>query len=244
MDDRRPDDRPGKSPRLPDPETLRDQVVLEEHDLAPDGSFAVVTRRAVEADEYVSHLWLVPLGGAEPRRLTTGTVRDMEPQVSPDGTRVAFTRHTPADDRHGVRILDLRGGEPVAPALGELSAREIAWSADGRRIAFVARTDPHRFIAGPVPKRADRDEPEPRVRRVTTLDYRWDETGYIDRRRQLHVVDAEDGAAPRLLTDLASGVSSPAWRPDGLAIAFVADPRDDADLRPRTSIWAVDVPRS
>ena len=49
-----------RTSRLPTPETLRDQVVLEEHDLAPDGSFAIVTRRHVEGEEYVSHLWLVP----------------------------------------------------------------------------------------------------------------------------------------------------------------------------------------
>ena len=94
---------------------------------------------------------------------------------------------------------------------------------------------------GPVPKPGDKDAAEPRARRVTTLDYRWDETGYLDRRPQLFVVDAGDGAMPRRLTALACGVDALAWRPDGLAIAFVADPREDADLHPRTSIWEVDV---
>ena len=49
-------------PRPADPgDVIRAQVVLEEHDVAPDGSFAVVVRRAVERNGYVSHLWLVPL---------------------------------------------------------------------------------------------------------------------------------------------------------------------------------------
>ena len=166
----------------------------------------------------------------------------MEPRIAPDGTRVAFTRSTPTEDRQDLRILDLRGGESVGPALGELSARDVAWSPDGQQIAFRARTDPHRFIVGPVPKPGDKDATEPRARRVTTLDYRWDETGYIDRLRQLFVVAASDGAVPRRLTDLACGVDAFAWRPDGRAIAIVADPREDADLHPRTSIWEVDVP--
>ncbi|MEI7742174.1 MAG: prolyl oligopeptidase family serine peptidase [Chloroflexota bacterium] len=234
-------------PRLPNPETLRDQVVLEEHDLAPDGSFAVVTRRFVEGDEYVSHLWLVPLaGGGEPLRLTTGAVRDMRPLLSPDGARVAFTRKVKDDERTSIRILDLRGGEPVAPALGTLSAGEIAWSPDGRSIAFTAAAGPHRLIVGPVPPEPGtpgaKDAKAPRARRVTTLDFRWDYEGYVDRRSQVHVVAAEDGAVPTRLTEIGAGVSGICWRPDGAAIAFTSDPRVDADLHPRTSIWEVVVP--
>ncbi len=196
----------------------------------------------MEDHEYLSHLWLVPLDGdgAEPRQLTMGTVRDMEPRISPDGTRVAFTRCTPTEDRKSVVVLDVRDGTLITPAIGELSAREVAWAPDGRQLAFRARTDPQRFIVGPAAGPGDQDA-EPRARRVITLDYRWDETGYIDRRRQLFVVEAVEGAAPRALTMLACGVDAFAWRPDGRAIAVVADPREDADLHPRTSIWEVAV---
>ena len=228
----------------PTPELLRRQAVVEEHDLAPDGSFSIISRRVVEGEHYVSHLWLVPLdvgrtGGilaGTPRRLTTGRVRDMWPRISPDGLRVAYTRAIPGRDKAPttLRILDLAGGEPHAPALGELSCGEPAWSPDGRRIAFIAQADPQRFIVGKAPK-----DDEPMARRITVLDYRYDYEGYLDRRPQLHVVGAADGARPRRLTDVSRGVSDIAWRPDGRAIAFAADPRDDADLHPRTSIFEV-----
>ncbi len=222
--------------RQPTPETLREQVVLEELDLAPDASFAIVSRRFVDGEHYVSHLWQVPLDGGEPRRLTTGTVRDMRPLLSPDGSRVAFTRGNPADDKAptGIRVLDLRGGEPVTPALGELSAGEVAWSLDGTRLAFTAQVEPQRLAVGTVAR-----DKEPLARRITRLDYRYDYEGYLDKRSQAHVVEAADGAVPRRLTGLASGVSELCWRPDGATIAFVTDPREDADLHPRTSIWEV-----
>ena len=233
-------DRSRRAPRLPTPETLRRQVVLEEHDLAPDGSFAVVSRRVVVGEHYTSSLWLVAvaLGGriATPRRLTRGPFRDARPLISPDGRRVAFTREIPGDDDAptSLRVLDLDGEEPFAPPIGGLSVRELAWSPDGGRIAFTARTDPQRFIVGPVPKTG-----EPRARRVTTLDWRWDETGYIDRVRQVHVVPAAEDGRARCLTSVRGGVSDIEWRPDGKAIAFTADPGEDADRHPRTSIWEV-----
>ncbi len=225
-----------RTPRPPTPLMLRDQVVLEELDIAPDGSFVVTTRRTVEGERYVSHLWLVPLDGGEPRRLTAGTVRDMRPVIAPDGRRVAFTRGNPADDKAttGIRVLDLAGGEPVAPATGELAASDLAWSPDATRLAFTAQVEPHRLAVGVV----QRDK-EPLARRITTLDYRYDYEGYLDKRAQVHVVDAVDGGVPRRLTAVPSGVSELCWRPDGRAIAFVADPRPDADRRPRTSIWEV-----
>ncbi|HYL40680.1 MAG TPA: hypothetical protein VET90_05165, partial [Candidatus Binatus sp.] len=74
--------------------------MLEEHDVAPDGRFAIVVRRSVVADRYRSHLWLVPLApGGPPRALTSGAVRDRGPRISPDGRAVAFLRTAAAGTR-------------------------------------------------------------------------------------------------------------------------------------------------
>ena len=225
----------------PTPETLRDQVVLEEHDLAPDGSFAIVTVRRVRRRSYVSHCWLVPLDGGMARRLTTGTWRETHPRISPDGTRLAFKRQKPRADRASLAVLRIPApgapaAEPDLLALDSLGVEELAWSPDGASIAFTAETGEQRFIVGRKPRHA-----EPMARRVTTLDYRWDEVGYLDRRSQLFVVPADGGATPRQLTAMDGGVSGITWRPDGMAIAFTADPREDADRRPRSSIWEVAV---
>jgi dipeptidyl aminopeptidase/acylaminoacyl peptidase len=226
--------------RLPTPDVLREQVVLEQQDLSPDGSFAIVTRRIADGEDYVSHLWRVAVpDGGSPLRLTDGRWRDTNPAIRPDGRAVAFCRKAPGKDKVTLWVLALDAPqdgtvEPIAIDLGDLSPGAPDWSPDGKTLAFTAETGPQRFIVGPVP-----DKGEPRARVITTLDYRWDEQGYLDRRTQAFIVAADGHGAPIQLTDLVCGVSDLTWRPDGKALAFTADPRPDADRHPRTSIWEV-----
>ena len=208
----------------------------------PTASFAVVTRRAVEGEDYVSHLWVVAVPeGGEPRRLTDGRVRDRRPAISPDGGRVAFTRKIPGEKRASLLVARVEGdAAPARLDLGELDPGHPVWSPDGRLIAFTADTGPQRFVIGEQPVKADGTKPEPTARVVTVMDYRWDETGYVDQHAQLFVVAADGRSAPRQATAIAGGVVGiPAWRPDGRALAFTADPRPDADRRPRSSIFEV-----
>jgi dipeptidyl aminopeptidase/acylaminoacyl peptidase len=240
------------------PSVVRRQVVLEDHDVLPDGSAAIVVRRSTHADTYRSHLWRVELAGERAairgrgaghagaarrgigpaRALTHGAVRDTVAQVSPDGTRVAFLRSWPdePDRPTAILVLDLAGGEPwtlVAPPHG---ASDPAWAPDGRRIAYAAESDPPRFIVGREVKGTS-----PTARRIARIDWRWDDVGYLDRWAHLWVVAVREGAAPRRLTQGDWGVRQPAWAPDGRHIAFTADRGPEPDLHPRPSIHAVAV---
>ena len=248
--------------RTTDPATvIRAQVVLEEHDVSPDGRFAVVVRRFVRGGRYRSHLWLVPLVGAgAPAQLTTGAVRDALPRVAPDGASVAFKRTPVAEaGRRGAiqRTADpgadvarlyvlpiVDGRRPGTPWAVRTPRRrsvgEIAWSPDARRLGFTIDAGPARFIQGPTPETGQ----EPLARRITRIDWRMDETGHVDHWQHVHVVAARRGASPRRLTEGDWSASGIAWSPDGRSIAFAADPRPDADLLPRTSIWTVKVPES
>jgi dipeptidyl aminopeptidase/acylaminoacyl peptidase len=237
---------------------IRAQVVLDEHDHSPDGRFAVVVRRSVVADRYRSHLWLVPLTGrSSPIQLTDGPVRDTGPRIAPDGSAVA-SRRSPApvpgrrhrgttedrqDEVSRLRILPLSAdGTPAGPPWAirtpkDRSAGELAWSPDGSRLAITLEVDPPRFLVGPAPNGED----APTGRRITRLDWQWDEEGPLDRWSHVHVLDARRGAVPRQLTSGDWGASKLAWSPDGTSIAFAADRRPDADLLPMPSIWTVAV---
>jgi dipeptidyl aminopeptidase/acylaminoacyl peptidase len=226
------------------PADIRRQVVVEEHDLARDGSFAVVVRRFVQRNAYASELWLVPLEPAgRARRLTRGRVRDTRPRISPDGRRVAFIRRELDGSERPGRLMLLRiagTGRPTAAMRGDRSVADHAWSPSGDRIAFTAEVEAPRFIVGPKP----RGKEAPLARRITRIDWRYDDVGHVDHWEHLFVVDAARGrGAATQLTEGDHRVDGIAWRSDGRAIAFSADPRPDADVRPRPSIWAVDLPR-
>lgn len=222
------------------PKDIRRQVVLDEHDISPDGRFAIVVRRIVAGNAYHSHLWLVPLvGRGRARALTGGAVRDGSPRVGPDGRTVAFRRASlgASDPSPRLALITTEGEEPTILTGKRIAVGELAWSPDGREIAFTAPAGPLRHIVGPVDDRSR--EIAPTARRITRVDWRYDSEGHLDRWSHLHVIRARSGSRPRRVTSGNFGVAGIAWHPSGERIAFAADRGPDADLEPRTSIWDV-----
>ena len=189
------------------PEDIRRIVVVEELDLSADGRTAVVVRRSIQGNRYVSHLFAIDLGSRRaiptPRQLTRGTIRDTRPRLCPDGHTLAFVRTDPTDD-DSVGV----DHDPGPPTRGRPASREggrhgavgeIAWSPDGRRLAFTAEVDPPRFIAGttrPISRRGKSGSDEaPVARHITRTDWRWDEQGHRDRWSHLFVIDSRSAPA-------------------------------------------------
>jgi dipeptidyl aminopeptidase/acylaminoacyl peptidase len=141
-------------------------------------------------------LLFVPLPAQQAKRsITEKDIFDFvwvaNPQLSPDGARVAFTRVTVDERRTGyetsIWTVSTAGNEaPIRMTNGKHDGQP-RWSPDGKRIAFV--------------RGGDKDEsgkPKP---------------------SQIALLSLEGGEA-RVITDLAKGASSPVWSPDGKRIAF------------------------
>lgn len=101
---------------------------------SPDGSevIYVQNRRGVGTS-----LWRVPVVGGEPRRILDDVT---SADLSPDGSRLAFTRSIQVDGTVAVALMvaDADGSNAQEIARSDAGAQHPRWSPDGQSVAFVA----------------------------------------------------------------------------------------------------------
>lgn len=162
----------------------------------PSGRFVFVS----DATTAASVLWTARADGTGSRRLTrTQDVAEVEPEWSPDGRNIAYSKSedcladpdglcmriwtVDADGRNQRRLIPLR--LPGLLANRAVSFYQPTWSPDGQQIAY-------------------------------------EQSLWRTRRSNLYVMNA-DGTGRRRLTRLRNA-RGPAWSPDGAAIAFMHRP--------------------
>jgi len=83
---------------------------------------------------YGGDLWVAPLAGGTPRRLTTGVGNESRPFFSPDGKWVAFTGEY--DGNQDVYVVAASGGIPKRLTYHPGPDETVGWTPDGNRILF------------------------------------------------------------------------------------------------------------
>jgi dipeptidyl aminopeptidase/acylaminoacyl peptidase len=214
-------------------------VSVGEPRIAPDGRVVayVVAAMDVEANEYRSRVWLTPSDAASAAvPFTSGVKRDRLPRWSPDGSSLAFVSHRDGVMGSELYVLRVDGGEAARIASWPEEIDDLAWSPDGRWIAFGARLrDEARYG-----RDKDRDRP---ARHITRVTYRLDNVGWTcDRPRRLFVVPADGTGSPRVVVaDQGSeeGHAGLAWSPDGKWLAFSAARDPGWDLERFADLFVV-----
>jgi dipeptidyl aminopeptidase/acylaminoacyl peptidase len=121
----------------------------EESDInfSPDSKeicFTAVTDK-VEATSTNGDLFIVPVSGGEPKRITTQPGFDGNPVYSPDGKYIAYHAQLTAGyeaDRWRVMVYDRATGKIENLSEGfDRSATNLAWSPDSQTIYFLAENE-------------------------------------------------------------------------------------------------------
>lgn len=220
---------------------LRDVFELEVADdprLAPDGQSIVYVRRFmdIQSDRRRSNLWTVGSDGSGHRPLTSGLQNDTSPRFSPDGGRLLYVSQAPEDGSAELWVRWLASGETARLTQLPAAPGGLAWSPDGRMIAFSMFVEERKPAFVKLPKAPEGASWADPAVIVDDLVYRRDGGGYIEKgSRQLFIVSA-DGGTPRQVT---SGPydhdGTPAWTPDGNALVFSANRHDNWRREPRNS---------
>lgn len=166
--------------------------------ISPDGTRIVFQVRTSdrEANSSSSDLWVVPIGGGTPVRLTRTGGSNTSPAWSPDGSRLAFISRREGGGQ--LFVMDMvNGGDPARLTDLPGGASAPAWSPDGSKLAFTSMVFPEcTDLACNRRKSTDADASKLKARAFEDLLYRhWDE--WDDGRRwHLFVVDAEGKNPP------------------------------------------------
>nr|BBH95961.1 peptidase [Thermogemmatispora argillosa] len=216
-------------------EELLELQIASDPQLSPDGSLIAFTLQWNDRGSQSSRsaIWVVPsrkeaAGGA--RQVTAGDQQDFAPRWSPRGDFLAFL-----STRHGGQpqlfLLPLEGGE--ARQLTDLphGVSEYSWRPDGQALLVHSPWKPSDDQSG-----EPADEETALI--YTRLDEHWDGIGHWHGRHiQLWLVTL-DGEVLRLTAEPVHLVQS-CWSPDGSAVAFCANRRQQPDLSTSMALWVL-----
>ncbi len=202
--------------------TARDLFDLEaasDPQISPDGHWIAYVRRSgdIMTDRFRRSIWLIDTRTGQNMPLAQGA---SQPVWSPDSTRLAYVAAAEGG-RAQLFVRWLATGQAVAITGLPDSPSSLAWSPDGRQIAYAMFVPDEGARLGATPPRPDGAQWADPLQVITAVTYRADGQGYLrSGYDQLFLVSSE-GGAPRQLSYGPYNNGGPlSWTPDGRTLVF------------------------
>jgi dipeptidyl aminopeptidase/acylaminoacyl peptidase len=106
--------------------------------VSPKGDLVAYTITDInkDANKGVTQIYVVPIGGGEPRQLTNDEHSSSSPRWSPDGTKLAFISGRDGEDQ--IWTIDITSGALKKITSISTGAADPVWSPDGAWLAFAS----------------------------------------------------------------------------------------------------------
>jgi dipeptidyl aminopeptidase/acylaminoacyl peptidase len=232
----------------PDPRRLHsiDVFQLEFADdvqISPDGNRIVYVRVShdIMTDRARRNLWIVNTDGTNNRPLRSESKNFSSPRWSPDGTRIAYVSAAEGSPQLYVRWMD-SGQTALLTNLTE-GPDSIAWSPDGKSIAFTQLVPVEKKPLATPPPKPEGAQWAPPVKIIDSVVYRFDGAGYIEPGYQHVFIISSEGGTPRQITDGEFNDDGPlSFTPDGKQLVFSANRGKDWERDPQNGeIFSVEI---
>jgi dipeptidyl aminopeptidase/acylaminoacyl peptidase len=224
--------------------TARDLFDLEaaaDPQISPDGRWIAYLRRSgdIMTDRIRAAIWIIDTRTGQHMPLATNA---SQPRWSANGDRIAYLSRG-ADGRTQLFVRWMASGEAVAITGLPDAPSAVAWSPDGRQIAYsMFVPDETARLGAPMPRPEGAQWADP-LQVITAVTYRFDGQGYLRAGYdQLFLVSSE-GGAPRQVTYGPYNNGGPiSWSRDGRSILFSGNRSENWEREAiNTEIYALDV---
>src|SRR2546425_4948233 len=195
------------------------------------------------ANHGVTQIYLVPIGGGEPRQLTNDEHSSGSPRWSPDGEKLAFLR----EDQ--IWTIDVSSGALKKISSISTGAGEPVWSPDGNWIAFASDVYPECKDDACNKKRAEQvSQSKVKAHIVDRLLYRHWKSWKDGTRSHVFVISAAGGEARDLTPGdydappfSLGGPTDYAFSPDSKELAFTSNHDKVEATSTNADVWLVSV---